>query len=379
MFFGSYFARKGEKILERAGIAINGSKPWDIKVNDPSIFSDTFVKGSLGFGDGYTNGKWDVDRLDLFFEKIFMAKADKLSTVVDWAQSARNALINTQAGRRAFQVGQKHYDLGNDMYEYMLGESMGYSCGMFLKKSDSLTDSQYNKFDSLCKKLDLKPGMKLLEIGSGWGTFARHAAKNYGVEVVSLTVSKEQMIFAEQRCKGLKVKFILTDYQDLDQKYNNYFDRVVSIEMIEAVGKKNFRSYFKTVERALKDDGLFGLQSIIGHGTVDAFLSTRIFPNGLVPSSQHIIDNIEGLLRLKSWDSFGKDYDKTLMLWEANFTKHWSQISKLKDKNGHLIYDEKFYRMWRYYLLCCAAIFRVGYNDDAQIVMSKPNALSSLK
>ena len=375
----SMFERKAKKLLGTAGIKINGSSASDIQVNNNSIFRDVVLKGSLGLGDGYTNGKWDVDRIDLFFEKLLHIYDAHPLNLFDVAQAWRNKLINTQTSRRAFQVGHKHYDLGNSMYQLMLGESMGYSSGIYMQASDDLAKAQYNKFDALCKKLNLKPGMKVLEIGAGWGTFARHAATKYGVEVVGLTVSKEQKKFAEQRCEGLPVKFLLVDYRDLNKKYTNYFDRVVSIEMVEAVGKKNLKKYFTTVEKAMKPNGLFGIQAIIGTGLDDAFLSTRIFANGHVPATDTIIKATEGLLRVKQWETFGQDYDKTLLAWEANFRKNWHIISKLADEHGNLIYDEQFYRMWRYYLLCCAATFRVGRNDVAQIIMSKPNALSGLK
>jgi len=358
-------------LLKSADITINGPEPWDIQVHDKSLYTDGVLLGSLGLGDGYTNGKWDVEKIDIFIEKLITAKPVPAINIAYLGFIVRDALINTQAGKRAFHVAHKHYDLGNEMYEYMLGESMGYSCGLYLSDKDTLTDAQYNKFDALCIKLKLKPGMKVLEIGSGWGTFARHAAKNYGVEVLGLTVSEEQKIFAEKRCEGLPVEFVLLDYKKLDKSYTGYFDRVVSIEMIEAVGKKNFKDYFSTIERSMKPNGLFGLQVIIGQGIPDPFMSTRIFPNGLTPSIVQITDSIKGVLHIKSLDSFGTDYEKTLLSWEANFVKHWNKISKLKNENGEYLYDDKFYRMWRYYLLCCAATFRVGMNDDAQIIMSK--------
>jgi cyclopropane-fatty-acyl-phospholipid synthase len=379
MTFISLFEHLATSMLKKSGITVNGMKPYDIQIYDKSIASDVILRGSLGLGDGYINKKWDVERLDLFFEKIISNQVSLIPNLVDFIFTIRNYLINTQIGQRAFQVGEQHYDLGNEMYEYMLGQSMGYSCGMFLNKSDDLTEAQYNKFDTLCKKLHLKRGMKVLEIGAGWGTFARHAVTKYGVEVIGLTISVEQKAYAEKRCKGLPVKILLLDYQNLDTKYTNYFDRVVSIEMIEAVGRKNFREYFSTVARALKNNGLFGLQSILGSGKADTFISTRIFPNGLVPSVKDIIVNSSDVLRIKHWESYGKDYDKTLIAWESNFRKNWKHIAKLKNVNGKPMYDEKFYRMWRYYLLCCAALFRVGKTDDAQIIMSKPNGLSELK
>ena len=374
----SIFERKAAKILNKAGIEINGSNPWDVQIKDKSIFRDVILKGSLGLGDGYVKGKWDVESVDQFFERLLLIDADHTFNFLDFAQSVRNKLINTQAGRRAFMVGQKHYDLGNGMYEQMLGESMGYSSGLYLDESDDLATAQYNKFEDLCKKLELKPGMKVLEIGAGWGTFARHAAKNYGVEVVGLTISKEQKKFADKRCEGLPVEILLVDYRNLDEKYNSYFDRVVSIEMVEAVGKKNIDLYFDTVEKAMKEDGLFGMQAILGSGHDDTFLSTQIFPNGHVPSIDTIEKSINRSLHIDRWDSFGRDYEKTLLAWEENFRNNWDNILELKNNANEYEYDDNFFRMWRYYLLCCAGSFRVGFNDVVQVVISKQNAMISI-
>ena len=364
----SLLENKAKSHLQKSGIVINGKHQWDIIIHDKSIYKDVFIKGSLGLGDGYANGKWDVESIDIFFEKLLRAEIGFSPNVMDYLYNLRNIILNTQIGKRAFAVGEKHYDLGNTMYSYMLGKSMTYSSARFLNKNDSLTKAQYNKLDQLCKKLRLKPGMKILEIGSGWGSFAKFAIKNYKVEVVGLTVSKEQKKFSESQCKNLPAKFLLLDYQKLDKKYYKYFDRIVSIEMIEAVGKKNLKKFFSTIAFVLKDDGLAGLQAIIGTGNDDLFLSTRIFPNGHVPSEREIINNSSRSLKIIHWESFGKNYDNTLILWEKNFRNHWKKITKKNPKN---VYNEKFYRMWRYYLLLCAASFRVGLNDVAQIIMSK--------
>jgi cyclopropane-fatty-acyl-phospholipid synthase len=282
------FEKKGKKLLKKAGVTVGGDQHGDVSIYDTSVYRNTVFFGNLGLGDAYTNKKWECNRLDTFFYKILSQRANSVGRLIDSFQSIRDFFINTQIGRRAFQVGEDHYDLGNDMYSMMLGSSMGYSSGMYLQDDDDLTKAQYNKFDALCKKLQILPGMKILEIGAGWGSFAKHAAEHYGAEVVGLTVSKEQKKFAESVCAGLPVDFLLLDYQKLPEKYNGYFDRVVSIEMIEAVGRKNFKRYFTIIAQALKDDGLVGLQAIIGSGEPDSFISTRIFPNGLLPSIQNL-------------------------------------------------------------------------------------------
>ena len=358
-------------LLDKADITINGNDPWDMQIHDQTIYKDIVLKGSLGLGDGYIKQKWDVDKIDVFFEKILKARVSFLPSLTGALYEVQDSLSNAQVGKKAFEVGTYHYDLGNELYELMLGESMAYSSARFLDKKNSLTQAQYNKFDQLCKKLELKPGMKILEIGSGWGTFAKFAMSQYGVSVVGLTVSKEQKAYAEKACKGLPAQFILMDYQHIPNKYNGIFDRVVSIEMIEAVGSKNLKTYFSTIAKTLKPDGKFGMQVILGSGEDDIFISKRIFPNGHVPSAKEIINNSFAFLHVQHWDSFGKDYEKTLLHWEKNFKNNWNDIKRIKDTSGDKIYDKDFYRMWRYYLLLCAAGFRVGYIDVAQIVMTK--------
>lgn len=283
-------------------------------------------------------------------------------------------MVNNQSMRRAFQVGVKHYDLGNGLYEKMLGNSMGYSSGYYGNGATSLDEAQYAKFDLVCKKLGLKKGMRVLEIGCGWGTFAEHAARHYGVSVVGLSVSKEQTVFARERCKGLPVEILVTDYRTLPQSYNGTFDRAVSIEMIEAVGPKNFKDYMKTTSRALKEDGTFLMQAILGAGTPDPWISEHIFPNGVLPSMKQLSQSMEGIFDLVHLECFGNDYDKTLLAWNKRFEEHWNTIKEFKNEKGERLYDDTFYRMWRYYLLCCAGTFRSGVINVGQLLLTKRTA-----
>lgn len=363
---------KARELLARAGIELGGAAPCDVRVLDRTLYRDIALFGTLGLGDGYVNGKWECAALDVFFEKILRHGADAPHGLVDWLRKIQDKALNMQSVRRAFRIAHGHYDLGNDMFELFLGESMGYSSGYYGTGAKDNTEAQYAKFDVICKKLGLAPGMRVLEIGSGWGTFARHAAKNYGVSITSLTVSKEQMAYAEKRCAGLPTEFVLQDYRAWGKAGQpGTFDRAVSIEMIEAVGKKNLRVYMETVHRALKPGGLFAAQAIIGSGNPDAFISTRIFPDGLVPSARHIVTAAEGLFRVRAWESFGHDYDRTLMAWDEEFRKNGGKIRELRDARGKKAYDEKFYRLWRYYLLCCAGCFRSETNDVAQIMLAR--------
>jgi cyclopropane-fatty-acyl-phospholipid synthase len=308
------------------------------------------------------DGWWECDKLDEFFTKILSYDIENkiglsLPVILGFVQAK---LFNLQAIKRAFQVGEKHYDTGNDLFELMLGKTMAYSCG-YWKNAKNLDQAQEAKFDLICKKLDLKKGQYVLDIGCGWGGFAYHAAKNYGAKVLGISVSKEQIKFAKQRCEGLPVEFKLQDYREIDKK----FDHIISIGMFEHVGLKNYKNFFKVAKRCLKKDGLFLLHTIgcLESGSAaEPWVNKYIFPNGMLPSLKQITSKAEGLFVIEDIHNFGSDYDKTLMQWHKNFEKNWP---KLKDK-----YGEKFYRMWNYYLLSFAAAFRVRKFQLWQIVLS---------
>jgi cyclopropane-fatty-acyl-phospholipid synthase len=366
------FRTRAAHILKIADLELNGSRPFDPQVRDESVYKDVLIWGSLGLGDAYVSGKWDCSQLDEFFNRALSAKLEHRAGLLgDAILKFRDKFLNLQSIRRALQVAEHHYDLGNALYEPMLGESMGYSSGYYRNGAETLADAQMAKFDLVCTKLKLAPGMKLLEIGCGWGTFAAHAAKKYGVTVVAVTVSKEQLAFAKERCKGLPVEFYFGDYRTLPEEYRGTFDRVVSIEMIEAVGAKNLATYMKVAHDMLKKGGLFLIQAIIGTGMQDVWLSTRIFPNGVLPSLSGIVRASEHLFRVTDLESFGTDYDTTLMAWSDNFRKHWNDIRNTKDEKGKVVFDEAFYRMWQYYLLICAGAFRSKKIDVCQILLSK--------
>lgn len=269
-------------------------------------------------------------------------------------------LFNLQAVSRAFQVGEKHYDTGNDLFVAMLGPSMTYSCGYF-KDTENLDEAEDAKLDLICRKLNLQPGQKVLDIGCGWGSFARHAAKNYGVKVVGVTVSKEQKKLAEELCAGLDVEFRLQDYREVNDK----FDHIVSIGMIEHVGSKNYRTYMEVARKCLKDNGLFLLHtigSLKSGSNTDPWIEKYIFPNGSLPSLKQLTTAVEGLFVIEDVHNFGAYYDKTLMAWHKNFINAWPEL-----KNN---YDERFYRMWHYYLLCCAGAFRARSIQLWQLALS---------
>jgi cyclopropane-fatty-acyl-phospholipid synthase len=273
----------------------------------------------------------------------------------------RERIFNLQSKDRSFLVGEVHYDVGNDLFEKMLDSNMNYSCG-YWEGCNTLEQAQENKLKMICEKLELKEGEKLLEIGCGWGGLAAYAAKNYGVSVLGITISREQQNLAIDRCKNLPVNIELLDYRDLNGK----FDKIVSVGMFEHVGLKNYSTYIDNVTRLLDDDGLFLLHTIgsdVSVNRTDPWIDRYIFPNGRIPSSVEICKAIEGKLLIEDWHNFGQDYDKTLMAWYENFIKHWPMLSPN--------YSNRFYRMWTYYLLGCAGFFRSRQGQLWQIVLSK--------
>jgi cyclopropane-fatty-acyl-phospholipid synthase len=356
-----------QELLSVANIQVNGPNSWDIKVHNEKFHKKVLAQGSLGLGESYMDGWWDCEKLDEFFFRVLTAdieaKIKKNSALLAEVVLAR--VFNRQSYKRAFQVGEKHYDLGNELFEYMLDHRMVYSCA-YWKEATTLDAAQENKLELICRKLGLKPGMKILDIGCGWGGFAKFAAEKYQAEVVGITVSKEQVEFAQALCRGLPVEIRMQDYRAIGDK----FDHVVSVGMIEHVGYKNYRTYMEVVHRCLKDDGLFLLHTIGGTKSVqsvDPWMNTYIFPNGMLPSIKQLGGAIEGLFVMEDWHNFSASYDKTLMAWHANLAKHWD---RLKPR-----YDERFRRMWVYYLLSCAGAFRARRNQLWQIVLSKKGVI----
>lgn len=357
--------KKVQELLDTVGVEINGKNPWDIQVHNDKLYSRVLSGGSLAVGEGYMDKWWSAEKLDQFIERVMSKDLKEEIGVVSLALSSIYARIfNLQSVSRAFQVGEEHYDIGNDLYKEMLGKSMAYTCGYWsgTPKAQSLDEAQFAKFDLVCRKLNLQKGQRILETGCGWGSFAKYAAENYGVEVVGVTVSKEQVKFAQEATKGLSVEIRLQDYRDV----NDTFDHVVSIGILEHVGYKNYRDYMEMVHRVLKDDGLCLVHTIGANKTAyrgESWHDKYIFPNGMLPSISQIGGSIEGLFVMEDWHNFGVDYDRTLMEWFRNFDASWPEF---KDE-----YGERFYRMWKFYLLSMAGSFRARHNQLWQIVLSK--------
>lgn len=354
--------RAVEALLADAGIRINGPAPWDLKVHDERFYARVLGGGSLAAGESYMDGWWDVDRLDRFFERVFESGLENrlrhpVKLIWTWL---RFGLLNPQSRRHAHEIGERHYDAGNDLFERMLDQRMVYSCGYWKEASD-LDAAQEAKLDLICRKLELEPGMRLLDVGCGWGGLVGYAAERYGVEAVGVTVSKEQVTLARERCAGLPVDIRLADYREV----NEPFDRIASVGMVEHVGWRNYRTFMATVRHCLKPGGLFLLHTIGSNRSVhvtDPWIGKYIFPNSHLPSLAQLTRAADGLFRVEDLHSFGPDYDKTLMAWHANFERGWPDIAER--------YNKRFYRMWRYYLLSCAAAFRIRRIQLWQILLS---------
>lgn len=363
-----------EILLKKADIQIGGARPQDIAVHDERLFNRVIRYGTLGLGEAYMDGWWDANSVDAFIHKTLTAHLDK-DIAVNFASiftAAKAFIFNLQSNKRAFEVGEAHYDLGNDLYEAMLDKLMVYTCG-YWKDAKTLDEAQEAKLDLVCRKIGLKSGDRILDIGCGWGSFAKYAAEKYGALVVGITVSKEQAALAREICKGLPVEIRVQDYREVNEK----FDHIVSLGMFEHVGHKNYQKYFEMANRCLKDGGLFLLHTIGNNYSTaigDPWVVKYIFPGGMLPSVAQIGKAIENIFVMEDWHNFGADYDKTLMEWFKNFNSAWP---KLREK-----YGDRFYRMWKYYLLSFAGSFRARDIQLWQIVLSKhgvPGGYTSMR
>lgn len=358
--------RVAELLLE-ADVIVGGHRPHDLQVHDEHFYSRVIAHGSLGLGESYMDGQWDAVSLDGFLLHLMQAHLDE--RVHGWrelADALKARLFNLQAGSGGLEVGKRHYDLGNDLYQAMLGRRLVYSCGYWADAVD-LDSAQEAKLDLICRKLRLRPGQRVLDIGCGWGEALEYAATRYGVSGVGITISQEQAEFARQRCAGLPVEIRLQDYRELDES----FDAILSVGMFEHVGDKNYRTYFETARRCLKPDGLFLLHTIgsnISRHRTDPWIARYIFPNSMLPSAAQITVANEGLFVLEDWHSFGADYDRTLQAWRANVEAAWPRLDPQR-------YDERFKRMWRFYLAGSMASFRCRHAQLWQLVLS-PNGVS---
>jgi cyclopropane-fatty-acyl-phospholipid synthase len=349
------------QLLAEADVKINGPRPSDLQVLDDRFYGRVLHHRELGLGESYMDGWWSSRALDELIAKVLSADLRnkvRISPEMAWAFVV-STLANRQTITGAKKNASHHYNIGNDLYERMLDKRMVYSCG-YWRNAKNLDQAQDAKLDLICRKLHLKKGMKVLDIGCGWGGFSKFAAEKYGAIVTGISPAAEQVKLARKRTKGLPVTIKQLDYRDVKGKY----DRIVSIGMLEHVGNKNYPAFFSQCLKLLKPDGLMLHHTIGANHTTqanDPWIDKYIFPGGHLPSLAELTKVTQKQFIIEDIHNFGPDYDKTLMAWHANFTKHYKEI---KDE-----YDERFYLMWTYYLLVCAGLFRARHAQLWQIVM----------
>ena len=360
------FQKRVGDLLAEADVRIDGERPWDLQVHDPHFYARVLAQGSLGLGESYMDEWWDAESLDGFLFHLLTARLDqRVHGAGEIWDALRARLLNLQSRDRSREVGERHYDLGNDLYAAMLGKRLVYSCGYWTQADGrvlaDLDAAQDAKLDLVCRKLRLRPGMRVLDIGCGWGEALKFAAERYGVSGVGITISKQQADYARDLCNGLPIEIRLQDYRELHEP----FDTAFSIGMFEHVGAKNYRGYLEVVRRCLPDGGLFLLHSIGTNRSVshtDPWIGRYIFPNSMLPSAAQIALAADGLLVIEDWHNFGPDYDRTLQAWRDNVERAWPSLPAR--------YGPRFQRMWRFYLAASMATFRSRNSQLWQVVLS---------
>lgn len=363
----SWAARRATDLLASADVRIDGSRPWDITVHDQRLFRRLVVDGTVGFADAYVDGWWDCDAIDQLCDSLQTANLAR-HVCLDRHSIVRTIVertVNLQTLARARRNGEHHYDLGNDLFAAMLDQRMTYTCG-YWRDACTLDVAQEAKLELVCRKIGITRGQRVLDIGCGWGSFMEFAAERYGAGGVGVTISGEQVKLGRERCAEYPVELRLQDYREVDET----FDHVVSLGMFEHVGPKNYRTYMRAAHGCLKDGGLFLLHTIGAATQLPnardgqlTWISRRIFPGGSLPSMKRIGASIDDLFVVEDVQNFGADYDRTLMAWFANFDAAWP---RLRDR-----YGDRFYRLWKYYLLSCAGGFRARGYQLWQLVLSK--------
>ena len=359
-------------LFGRAGITLNGSEPWDIQVKNDRFFRRS-LRGSLGFGESYMEGDWDVGSIDALFRRIIRYDiSDSLMVMLNRLRlDLKSRLTNMQSRIGSRAIAETHYDLDHRLYELFLGPWNQYTC-CFYDKATTLEEAEVEKLEMVCNKLDLQPGDRVMDIGCGWGGFAKYAAETRGCHVTGVSISVEQIAYARKYTAGLPVDIIECDYRDLPKRYEDgSFDKVVIIGMIEHVGYKNYRHLFEVVHRMLNDVGLFLLHTI-GNSTVttvvDPWIEKYIFRNSMAPAASQLTHAMEMLFTLQDWENYGHYYPSTLAHWQERFEANWPRIEAIETANR---FDERFRRMFNYYFLSCKAGFETEDILLWHLVMSK--------
>jgi len=389
---GRVLERTATSVLERALAGLDGGTlevelpggsvrrfgagaPVRLMIHDRAFFRRLATRGKLGFGESYTAGEWDADDLVGLFE-LLLRNADAAAerhARVRRALELRPRLARRNGFARSRRNIAYHYDLGNDLFELMLDETMTYSCAVFSEPGMSLAEAQRAKYKALSDKLSLSPEDHVLEIGCGWGGFARFAAENYGCRVTGLTISREQAVVARERTAGLPVEIVEQDYREVEGE----FTKVVSIEMIEAIGEDQFGMFFATIDRVLAPGGRAVIQTILvpeqrweRYRRTPDWIERYVFPGCLIPSLESLARAAakDSRLAIYGVDEIGDHYAETLRRWRASFHDKMEDVRRLG-------YDTRFERMWDFYLAFCEAAFRTRALRDVQLLVARAGSI----
>jgi cyclopropane-fatty-acyl-phospholipid synthase len=370
------YAALAAELLAHADVAINGARPWDIRVYDSRFFRRAVCGGSIGLGESFMDGWWDSDALDQTIARILRADLRhkvRVPAAMLWSAAAEALpnLLYVVPGLRPFlarfrsyrKLAERHYEVGNEFYRRMLDKRMVYSCA-YWETARSLDEAQEAKLEMSCRKLGLRPGLRVLDIGCGWGGFAKYAAERYGVSVTGITISEQQLALTTELCRGLPVELRLHDYREIKGR----FDRAVSFGMFEHVGRRNFATYLQVVHDCLEDDGQFLLETIgddVSGSECNPWFAKYLFaaPTSMFPSIKEIAGAAERRFVIEDWHNFGADYAPTLLAWYENLCANRDWVV------AH--YSERFYRMYVFYLLTCAGAFGSRTYQMWQILLAK--------
>lgn len=353
-----------ERMLSAADVRLDGARPWDLRVRDPRFYRKAVVQGSIGFGESYMDGWWDTGDLEELFARIIRVglDRDRQFAPVHLGYGLFTRLFNNQTKSRARRVAERHYDFGNDLFFEFLGRYKNYSCGYY-DGTDDLDEAQRRKMDLLCRKLGLRAGDRVLDVGGGWGEIARYMADHYGARVTSINISEEQMRFSREHCRGASVEIVKCDYRDLKGTY----DKIAVIAMLTHVGHKNYRAFMEKAHACLAPGGTMIIESVGGNRSfshIDPWIDRYIFPGALIPSVAQFGRAFEGLFVVEDWHNFGPHYVKTLRAWNDRLQQAWP---RLKDRYG----GDRTRRMFEFFFRMASAAFRERDLQHWHIVLTR--------
>lgn len=351
-------------LLARAGVAVGGGRPWDIRVGDARFYKRVLTGGSLAAGETYVDGWWESDRLDEFFHRVFKAGLYERLAFDPWSSlrlRARRILDGGLPPRSSGGDGLRRV-LGNDLFRAMLGARMSSTCA-YWKDARGLDAAEEAKLELVCRKLELKPGLSVLDLGCGWGAFARYAAERHGVSVVGVDIADDQVALGRELCKGLPVALRVQDHREVRGR----FDRVVSIGLMEHVPPKEHRASMAAAAQCLKADGIALVHAVARNAAGrarDPWLERTVLPRGAAPSLAGLAGAMEGSFVVEDVHNLGPHYDPTLLAWHENLALRWPE---LRGK-----YGDRLYRTLKFCLLSAAGSFRARRAQLFQIVLTRP-------